>query len=179
MATEGFLSRYLKGLLPYVRCHITVNKTFPSFQMWLRTTDIIREEIYCHNFSVLLFSVSSKGPSDRIAHTICYTRCGALVGTRNTSMGAPGVGQSDYHHIREDIHPLKHAQLPFLAYIYDINAYITKWLCITPLSFILLHYSEGRVLINDTFNTLFIITSLDMVMGYSETHCSHFMGYYS
>ena len=31
MAAAGFLSRYLNGPLPYVRCHIIVYKIFPSF----------------------------------------------------------------------------------------------------------------------------------------------------
>ena len=30
MGAAGFLSRYLSGPLPYVWCHITVNKIFPS-----------------------------------------------------------------------------------------------------------------------------------------------------
>ena len=42
----------------------------------------------------LLFPISSKGymhhPTDRKAHTMaCYTRHGALVGTRNSLMGPP------------------------------------------------------------------------------------------
>ena len=40
----------------------------------------------------LLFPIRGKGSSHRITHTtaLCYRSCGALVGTRNSSMGSPG-----------------------------------------------------------------------------------------
>ena len=43
----------------------------------------------------LLFLISSKGsficinPQDNTYHSLCYTSCGALTGTRNSSMGPP------------------------------------------------------------------------------------------
>ena len=36
VVAAGFLSHYLNGPLPYVHCHITVNKTFPSFLQYIR-----------------------------------------------------------------------------------------------------------------------------------------------
>ena len=55
----------------------------------------------------LLFTINSKGslyaPSHRqdiTHHVLCYTSCGALAGTRNSSMGSPHEGS-----IRQPIAP--------------------------------------------------------------------------
>ena len=61
--------------------------------IWLRTTQIAREETRCchigYSFQlaarVLLYASSHR--QDSIYHGLCYTSRGALAGTRNSSMG--------------------------------------------------------------------------------------------
>ena len=66
--------------------------------IWLRTTQIPREEPRCHHMGysfrlaakVLLYA-SSHG-QDNTYHGLCYTRHGALAGMKNRSMGPPHEG---------------------------------------------------------------------------------------
>ena len=66
--------------------------------IWLRTIQIARKETrYCHMgyyvrlaARVLLYASSHR--QDNIYHSLCYTSRGALVGTRNSSMGPPHEG---------------------------------------------------------------------------------------
>ena len=61
--------------------------------IWLRTILIVRKEIRCHHIGysfwltarVLLYAPSHR--QDSTYHSLCYTSCGALAGTRNSSMG--------------------------------------------------------------------------------------------
>ena len=66
--------------------------------IWLRTILIVREETRCHHIGysyrltarVLLYTPSHR--QDNTYHGFCYTSCGALAGTRNSSMGPPHEG---------------------------------------------------------------------------------------
>ena len=65
--------------------------------MWVRTTEIIREETRCCHFmdsslwlvgwNLLYTSVHKQ---DSTYHGLYYSSCGALAGTRNSSMSPPG-----------------------------------------------------------------------------------------
>ena len=63
--------------------------------IWLRTILIMREETRCRHIGysfrltarVLLYAPSHR--PDNTYHGLCYTSCGALAGTRNSSMGPP------------------------------------------------------------------------------------------
>ena len=64
---------------------------------WLRTIQIAREETRCHHigYSYQLTARVLYAPShrqDNTYHGLCYTCCGALAGTRNSSMGPPHEG---------------------------------------------------------------------------------------
>ena len=66
--------------------------------IWLRTILIVRKETCCRHIGysyrltarVLLYVPSHR--QDNIHHSLCYTSCGALAGTRNSSMGPPHEG---------------------------------------------------------------------------------------
>ena len=76
--------------------------------IWLRTILIVRKETRCRHIGysyrltarVLLYAPSHK--QDNTYHGFCYTSRGALVGTRNSSMGPPHEGSTDdsSHHER-------------------------------------------------------------------------------
>ena len=64
--------------------------------IWLRTTDIMRVETRCHHLMGYSFQLAVMdllcAPSNRqdsTYHSLCYTSCGALAGTRNSSMSPP------------------------------------------------------------------------------------------
>ena len=66
--------------------------------IWLRTILIVRKETRCRHIvysfrltaRVLLYAPSHR--QDNTYHGLCYSRCGALAGTRNSSMGPPHEG---------------------------------------------------------------------------------------
>ena len=66
--------------------------------IWLRTILIVRKETRCRHLGysfrltarVLLYAPSHR--QDSTYHGLCYTSCGALAGTRNSSMGPPHEG---------------------------------------------------------------------------------------
>ena len=66
---------------------------YMASDIWYRTTQIAREETRCRHMGysfrltarVLLYAPSHR--QDSTYHGLCYTSCGALVGTRNISMG--------------------------------------------------------------------------------------------
>ena len=68
---------------------------YMASDIWLRTIPIVREEIRCRHIGysyrltarVLLYAPSHR--QDNTYHGLCYTSCGALAGTRNSSMGPP------------------------------------------------------------------------------------------
>ena len=70
----------------------------------VRSTQIAREETRCHHMGysfwlaarVLLYAPSHR--QDSTYHGICYTSCGALAGTRNSSMGSPWRIDPTTHH---------------------------------------------------------------------------------
>ena len=61
--------------------------------IWLRTILLVRKETRCRHIGysfrfaakVLLYAPSHR--QDSTYHSLCYTSCGALAGTRNSSMG--------------------------------------------------------------------------------------------
>ena len=71
---------------------------YMASDIWLRTTQIAREETRCRHMSytfrlaarVLLYSPSHR--QDNTYHGLCYTSRGALAGTRNSSMDPPHEG---------------------------------------------------------------------------------------
>ena len=68
---------------------------YMASHIWLRTILIVRKETRCHHIGysfrltarVLLYAPSHR--QDNTYHGLCYTRRGALAGTRNSSMGPP------------------------------------------------------------------------------------------
>ena len=71
---------------------------YMASDIWLRTILIVRKETcYRHmgysfrlTARVLLYAPSHR--QDNTYHGLCYTSCGALAGTRNSSMGPPREG---------------------------------------------------------------------------------------
>ena len=71
---------------------------YMASDIWLRTTQIAREETRCRHMDysfrlaarVLLYA--SSHIQDNTYHGLCYTSCGALDETRNSSMGPPHEG---------------------------------------------------------------------------------------
>ena len=89
---------------------------YMASDIWLRTILIVRKETSCRHMGysfwltarVLLYAPSHR--QDSTYHSLCYTSCGALAGTRNSSMGPPHEGL-----IRRPIAPWANA-LP-LSYV--------------------------------------------------------------
>ena len=71
---------------------------YMASDIWLRTILIVRKETRCRHIGysyrlaarVLLYAPSHR--QDNTYHGLCYTSRGALVGTRNSSMGPPHEG---------------------------------------------------------------------------------------
>ena len=71
---------------------------YMASDIWLRTILIVRKETRCRHIGysyrltarVLLYAPSHR--QDNIYHGLCYTSCGAMAGTRNSSMGPPHEG---------------------------------------------------------------------------------------
>ena len=71
---------------------------YMASDIWLRTILIVRKETryrhigYSYRLTarVLLYAPSQR--QDNTYHGLCYTSCGALAGTRNSSMGPPHEG---------------------------------------------------------------------------------------
>ena len=71
---------------------------YMASHIWLRTILIVRKETRCRHIGysyrltarVLLYAPSHRQESTY--HGLCYTSCGALAGTRNSSMGPPHEG---------------------------------------------------------------------------------------
>ena len=71
---------------------------YMASDIWLRTILIVGKETRCHHIGysyrltarVLLYAPSHR--QDNTYHSLCYTSCGALAGTRNSSMGPPHEG---------------------------------------------------------------------------------------
>ena len=71
---------------------------YMASDIWLRTILIVREETRCRHIGysfrlaarLLLYAPSHR--QDSTYHGLCYTSCGALAGTRNSSMGPPHEG---------------------------------------------------------------------------------------
>ena len=71
---------------------------YMASDIWLRTILIVRKETRCRHIGfsyrltarVLLYAPSHR--QDNTYHGLCYTSRGALVGTRNSSMGLPYEG---------------------------------------------------------------------------------------
>ena len=96
------------GPTSYNQCtkegNILFNDTLNTFYLWLYGVGhmvkdhSVREETRCHHMGysfqltakVLLYAPSHI--QDSTYHSLCYTSCGALAGTRNSSMGPPHEG---------------------------------------------------------------------------------------
>ena len=71
---------------------------YMASDIWLRTILIVRKETRCRHIGysfrltarVLLYAPSHR--QDSTYHGLCYTSCGALARTRNSSMGPPHEG---------------------------------------------------------------------------------------
>ena len=83
---------------------------YMASDIWLKTILIVRKETHCRHIGysyrltarVLLYAPSHR--QDSTYHGLCYTSCGALAGTRNSSMGPPHEGS-----IRRPIAPWANA----------------------------------------------------------------------
>ena len=79
----------------YLATHSTHLRLYGVRHM-VKATQIVREETCCRHMGysfrlaarVLLYASSHR--QDNTYHGLCYTSCGALAGTRNSSMGSPG-----------------------------------------------------------------------------------------
>ena len=68
---------------------------YMASDIWLRTILIVRKETRCRHIGysfrlaarILVYAPSHR--QDSTYHDLCYTSCGALAGTRNSSMGPP------------------------------------------------------------------------------------------
>ena len=71
---------------------------YMASDIWLRTILIVRKETRCRHIGysyrltarVLLYAPSHR--QDNTYHSLCYTSCGALAATINSSMGPPHEG---------------------------------------------------------------------------------------
>ena len=93
--TEHFIISYeMKGKEMF---YLTTHSThfiygYMASDIWLRTNLIVRKETRCRHIGfsfrltarVLLYAPSHR--QDNTYHSLCYTSCGALTGTRNSSM---------------------------------------------------------------------------------------------
>ena len=78
--------------------NVLFNDGYTASDIWLRTILIVRKETRCRHIGysfrltarVLLYAPSHR--QDNTYHGLCYTSCGALAGTRNSSMGPPHEG---------------------------------------------------------------------------------------
>ena len=76
---------------------------YMASDIWLRTILIVRKETRCRHIDysyrltarVLLHAPSHR--QDNTYHSLCYTSCGALAGTRNSSMCPPHEGSIRRH----------------------------------------------------------------------------------
>ena len=94
-------------------CYLTTHSThfiygYMASDIWLRTILIVKKETRCRHMGysfllaamVLLYAPSHK--QDSTYHGLCYTSCGALAGTRNSSIGPPWrINPTIYHSMSE------------------------------------------------------------------------------
>ena len=92
---EGGREEWRKEMF-YLTTHSTLFiYGYMASDIWLRTILIVRKETRCRHIGfsfrltarVLLYAPSHR--HDSTYHGLCYTSCGALAGTRNSSMGPP------------------------------------------------------------------------------------------
>ena len=71
---------------------------YMASDIWQRTTQIAREETRCrhmgYSFRLAVLLYASSHRQDNTYHSLCYTSCGALAGTRNSSIGPPNEGDN-------------------------------------------------------------------------------------
>ena len=80
---------------------------YMTSDIWLRTILIVRKETRCRHIGysyrltarVLLYAPCHR--QDNTYHGLCYTSCGALAGTRNSSMGPPYHNSNNLQRTRE------------------------------------------------------------------------------
>ena len=109
---------------------------YMASDIWLRTILIVRKETRCRHIDysyrltarVLLYAPSHR--QDNTYHGLCYTSCGALAGTRNSSisMGPPHEGSNRRpapRTIQRQFHPscttcMRSGNLPWLAWYNEL-----------------------------------------------------------
>ena len=95
---------------------------YMASDIWLRTILIVRKETRCRHIGysfrltarVLLYAPSHR--QNITYHGLCYTSCGALAGTRNSSVGSPHEGS-----IRRPIAPWANA-LTTVLHLAPVNS---------------------------------------------------------
>ena len=123
--------------------------------IWLRTILIVRKETCCRHIGYsyrLTARVLLYAPS----HGLCYTSCGALAGTRNSSMGPPHEGS-----IRRPITPWANARMNECLTTPQHEKQIGYWVSykckLKPNRHVTNMYcritKEGNVLFNDALST--------------------------
>ena len=108
---------------------------YMASDIWLRTILIMKKETCCRHIGysywltarVLLYAPSHR--QDNTYKGLCYPSCGALAGTRNSSMGPPHEGS-----IRRPIAP---------------------WANALPLSYVPLHWWEGVYVMVSVYRNVF------------------------
>ena len=68
-----------------------------TFELWLYDIEhVVKEETRCHHYMGYCFQLAVRDRlyalshiQDNTYHSLCYTSCGALAGTRNSSVGPP------------------------------------------------------------------------------------------
>ena len=92
MHSTHFIYGYMEGRKEMF--YLTMHSThfiygYMASDIWLRTIPIVRKETRCHHIvycfrlsaRVLLYAPSHR--QDSTYHSLCYTSCGTLAGTRN------------------------------------------------------------------------------------------------
>ena len=98
-----YINRVHKQVRERIFFYLTTHSThfiygYMASDIWLRTILIVRKETHCRHIGysyrlttrILLYAPSHR--QDNTYHSLCYTSCGALAGTRNSSMGPPHEG---------------------------------------------------------------------------------------
>ena len=91
---------------------------YMASDIWLRTILIVRKETRCRHIGysyrltarVLLYAPSHR--QDNTYHGLCYSSCGALAVTRNSSMGPPHEGSTHRTMSERSTSELRPAPLP-------------------------------------------------------------------
>ena len=142
---------------------------YMASDIWVRTILIVRKETRCRHIGysyrltarVILYAPSHR--QDNTYHHLCYTSRGALVGTRNSSMGPPHEGS-----IRRPIAPWANT-LPLSYVLLKVVLVLTD----TCLKYIISYTSKKSV--HNICKIVLVLSAavLQIVYIFSWTPCSY------